>query len=120
MTVVLAFGSDNDKQAWELSERIRGEFPGTKFINTDRPDDILRERGSVLIIDVVRNLERAEMLGIDDLGERQPFSLHDFDLGFFLKLMKKSGMLEDMRIIGIPEKWDENTVNEVRELLRSL
>jgi hypothetical protein len=45
--------------------------------------------------------------------------VHDFDLGFLLKILDESGMITTLLIIGIPETWDEKTVKVVRGLLKS-
>ena len=44
---------------------------------------------------------------IDALEFSVIFSLHDFDLSFFLKILKEAGKLDKARIIGIPLGYDE-------------
>jgi hypothetical protein len=41
-------------------------------------------------------------LDINHLKESTPFTLHDLDLGFFLKLVDETSTL-DLRIVGIPQ-----------------
>ena len=114
---VLVFGSQNDPQAWEMTPQLRKRLPDTEFINTDNPQDLLEARGEVCIIDVVRGLENPQPISVDQLAERKLYTAHDFDLGYFLKLLKGSGMIDDFRIIGIPEKWDNSSVERVSSLL---
>ena len=47
-------------------------------------------------------------------------SLHDFDFGFFLKLLKGLNEINDVRIIGLPPKTklDENTITKTVELIK--
>jgi Ni,Fe-hydrogenase maturation factor len=45
--------------------------------------------------------------------------LHDFDLSYFLKLLKETGKLEKANIIGIPLTYDEElAVAEVTRLVK--
>ena len=119
MVSVLVFGSHSDPQAWEMTEELKARLPGLSFLNTSNPHDLLEARGEVRILDVVAGLDRPRVISINQLSKRRLYTAHDFDLGYFLQLLKGSGMIDDLRIIGIPEKWDETMVNDVADLLRS-
>ena len=117
MVLILAFGSHLDPQAWDLTDTLKEYISDAQFVKTDNPQDILNTRGDLVILDVVKGIEKATLLSINDLKKKDIFTVHDFDLGFFLKLMKDSGIIDDMKIIGIPERWDRKTVEDVKEIL---
>ncbi len=118
MLTVLVFGSHNDPHAWELGKELRTRFPDFRFLDTNNPQDVLEAKGDVCIVDVVAGIDKPQLITVDQLKERKLYTAHDFDLGYFLKLLKGSGMISDFRIIGIPKEWDGKTVQEVSELLR--
>ena len=57
----------------------------------------------ITIIDVVKNIKYPVLIkDISRLRSRKITSLHDFDLGFQLKYLKKLGKLGNVTIIGLP------------------
>ena len=113
---VLAFGSLNDKQAWWVADKIKDEFPDIEFIKTSSVDDIFAVKDDLVIMDAVKGIEKPCLLGINDLKELRLNTLHDFDIGFFLKLMKSIEKIKKAKIIGIPMKIDNNTIKNVKKL----
>ena len=58
---------------------------------------------------------------IDKIELNKACSLHDFDLGYNLKLMKKFGMIDNVRIIGVPSKYDKDkAIKEIKLIITSL
>lgn len=49
---------------------------------------------------------------IDKIESSPNVSMHDFDLGFQLKLMKKLGKIDKVTIIGVPQNINESQVLE--------
>jgi Ni,Fe-hydrogenase maturation factor len=93
-----------------LAKEIISELhiPGIEFIKCDSPDEILLEQEQINILDVVEKID--EVMIINDIGilrDNKISSLHDFDLQFFLKLMKETGQIKKVRIVGIPAKYDK-------------
>ena len=119
MTLVLAFGSYNDPQAWKMADILKQEFPEMDIRKSNNPEDILSADGDVVILDVVKNISKTRLLSINDLKDRRLSSVHDFDLGFFLKLMKNTGIIGNLRIIGIPVDWTEKSLEEAKTILES-
>ena len=117
MALIMAFGSHNDPQAWEVCDALKKELSDLKFIKTDNPQDVLNLRGDVVILDVVKGLNNASFVSVKDLKKREIYTAHDFDIGYFLKFLDESGMIDNLKIVGIPEKWDETTVRDVKNLL---
>ena len=59
----------------------------------------------LLILDVVKNIRKPAI--IEDASRimtKNIVSLHDFDLGFFLKLMNEMKINKKLKIIGVPSK----------------
>lgn len=115
--LILAFGSLNDKQAWIVADKLKHEMPEMEIIKTSNVEDILDADEELIIIDAVRGIKKPCLLGIDDLKDRRISTLHDFDVGFFLKLMKRAGKLKKIKIIGIPMKTCKNTLIDVKKLI---
>jgi len=113
-TVVLCFGNEfikEDSRAKEIADEIK--IKNVEFRKCDSLNDILlySSHPHLFILDVVRNIQEVTLItDIDTLNTNDMYSLHDFDLGFFLKLMKKLGTLKNITIIGIPQKGDTHTI----------
>lgn len=114
-----AFGSESEKQAWEIVEKIKNDFTELDFVKSESVADIFEEKNDLLILDVVKGLKKPEFIPVDRIKERNIFTLHDFDLGFFLKLMKEAGKIGNVHIIGVPESFDEKHIKETKKLLKS-
>ena len=65
------------------------------------------------MLDVSPNIKGVvEIKDLNFIKERKMVSLHDFDLNFFLNLMKKLGKVKNITIIVIPLKGDEEIIAE--------
>ena len=87
------------------------------------PDDILQyEDEEFVVLDVVKSIDKVVIIyDINTLKTRNIMSLHDFDLGFFLRLCESMGVGQKITIIGIPQKGDLNDiVRQVRLVLVKL
>ena len=111
---VYCFGNEfvkDDALAKEIVNDI--SLPNVQFIKTDRPEVILEEKDKIVILDVVKGIKELTIItDIDSLKDRNIVSLHDFDLGFFLKLMKTAGTIKDVHIIGLPISGDKQLLTE--------
>ena len=121
MITVLCFGNEflkEDSLAKELADEITIE--GVKFIKCNSPDEILdKDLDKVVILDVVKDLDKVILFDdIDKIKERKLYSMHDFDLGFFLKLMKKTKQITTIKIIGIPQNGEKDSIK--KEIIKSL
>lgn len=118
-TLIFCFGNEivkEDSLAKELADELSVE--GYKFIKLSRPEQLLEEKGHLYLLDVVKGISRVTLLSIDDLSERKINTLHDFDLHFFLQLMKSIGTLKEVTIIGLPMNGKKELIKE--ELLLKL
>jgi Ni,Fe-hydrogenase maturation factor len=97
----------------KLLPMMREEFPEIVFEEFD-PAGSLEDLGrDPVIIDTVAGIDDfIEITDLEQIADQKMYSLHDFDLGINLKLMKKMGMLNSVRIIGIPTYFEEEEVME--------
>jgi len=112
MTNVLVFGNTDLKEdclakviAKKRDIDNKGEYT---FVFCDKPDDILSYLGSdFYILDVVKNLHDVKLFtNVDDFKSVCTVTVHDFDLSTFLKILKETGLLKAVKIIGIPQVGD--------------
>ena len=108
---VYVFGNKyvaEDKGAIEVAGELEGTIEGISFVfvnpNEDAP--FVNER-HVVILDTVQGLKDVALVKgdqIDRLTLSPRGSVHDFDLTFQLRYLKKLGKLGDVTVIGIPQK----------------
>lgn len=105
-----------------LTPDLKKEFPGIDFIHQDPNENLHPENGELFIIDTV--VGPKEVVLIDDIEkiESSPsVSMHDLDLGFNLKLLKKIGELEKVNIIGVPSDMDPKTaLFEIKKIIEKI
>ena len=122
MKKILVFGNpylEEDNLAVRIGRRLSKQ--GFEVEHCGKPDDLLNyELENVILLDVAKGIDKVDVFDdIDSLEFSVIFSLHDFDLGFFLKLLKESGRVEKVNIIGIPQGYDEDkALKEVKDLVK--
>ena len=110
MQYLLCFGNPylaEDNLALEVGDAIiKDKIKGLEVIKCVAPDEVMSYIGKdFAILDVVKGIKKVTIIDdIDKLQSGSMVSLHDFDLGFFLKLMKETGKINNIKIIGIPQK----------------
>ncbi|MEE9525519.1 MAG: hypothetical protein V3V78_02830 [Candidatus Woesearchaeota archaeon] len=114
MKKILCFGNEflkQDSLAKELADEL--EIPNYKFIKCNSVNDILESKGDLIIMDVVKDIKQVKIItDIDQLKANKLYSLHDFDLGFFLKLLKETGKIKTIKIIGIPQTGNKEKIKQ--------
>jgi Ni,Fe-hydrogenase maturation factor len=108
---VYVFGNEyvaEDKRAIEVARELEGTIEGISFVfvnpNEDAP--FVNER-HVVILDTVQDLRDVALVEgdqIDGLSLSLRGSVHDFDLAFQLRYLKKLNRLGEVTIIGIPQE----------------
>jgi len=106
---VYVFGNEDIKEdnlAIEVAERLKGKIKDINFIKI-KPNEDLPFTGEefVVILDVIEGIEGVVELKdkeLDKLILAKSSTVHDFDLGFQLKYLKKIGKLGRVVIIGLP------------------
>lgn len=111
MRTVYVFGNPlvkEDSLPLKLIEKLRKEFPSLEFKEFDTVEDMELEK-ELNIIDTVKGIKKVELIeDIDKIITDKIYSMHDFDLGYNLKLLKKMKIIDNVRIFGIPVDISEN------------
>ena len=108
---VYVFGNEyvaEDKRAIEVARELEGTIEGISFVfvnpNEDAP--FVNER-HIVIVDTVQGLRDVTLVegdGINGLILSPRGSVHDFDLAFQLRYLKKLNRLGEVTIISIPQE----------------
>lgn len=123
---VLVFGNrliNNDSVPLKLIPNLKKEFPDIDFMEFDSTEDIENEGSILYILDAVENIDKVTIIRDIDRIEisKHLYTMHDMDLGYMLKLMKKVNMIDDIVIFGIPIKGipKSEILNQLKEKIRS-
>jgi Ni,Fe-hydrogenase maturation factor len=106
---VYVFGNEDlaeDKRAFEVCEKLKGKVKNIEFVKVKPNEDVpFIDEEFVVILDAAQGIEKVTEIKDDDLDKLilpPRSSVHDFDLGFQLKYLKKIGKLGKITIIGLP------------------
>jgi len=112
---------DNDNFPLRLMDSLRGRFPQHIFLEADPNENFFPEEGSVIIDTIVGTDSVRLFTSLDDFVPAPRVSVHDYDLSFHLRFLRKVGKLPPLKIIGIPQQMDEkNALEAVSAIIRSL
>jgi len=115
MKIIYVFGNPlvkEDSLPLKLIGKLKKAFPSLKFKEFDTVEDLELEK-EINIIDTVKGIKKVELIeDIDKIITEKIYSMHDFDLGYNLKLLKKMKMIEKVRIFGIPSSMNEKEAFE--------
>jgi Ni,Fe-hydrogenase maturation factor len=103
---------EQDSLPVKLLPKLQKVLPQFQFIHLD-PTENLPEQEHLILIDTILDIAEVKLFNEKDLEKIQSspaYSLHDFDLGFQLKLMKKLNKIQKVTIIGVPPEGDENKI----------
>ncbi len=108
ITKILVFGNPlvkKDILPLVLMTKLQREFPQIEFKEFDSAEDLHKEGRILHILDSVEGIDNVEIItDIDILIVNKIYSVHDFDLAYTLRLLKKMGMIEKVTIFGVPIK----------------
>src|SRR3989344_7804562 len=97
----------------QLMPDLQKEFPEIDFAYKDPNENLHPENGELFIIDTVVGLKEVVIINdIEKIESSPTVSMHDLDLGFSLKLLKKIGTLKKVTIFGVPMEIDKNEALE--------
>ncbi|HII72212.1 TPA: hypothetical protein HA265_05650 [Candidatus Woesearchaeota archaeon] len=108
MIYILCFGNpyiESDSLALQVADHFQHHpIKDVEFVKCIAPDEVFNYVDKdFYILDVVQGIKEVTMIDdIDVLANEPKATAHDFDLGFFLRMMKEMGRLKKVRIIGIP------------------
>lgn len=96
-----------------LKPRLEKKFPDIVFQTQDPNENLKPLNGELVIIDTVTGPPDVVIIDdIDKIETSSSCSMHDFDLGFNLKLLRKIGELEKIKIYGVPMDMGEDEAFE--------
>lgn len=123
---VLVFGNrliNKDSVPLMLIPKLKKEFPDIDFVEFDSIEDIENEGSIIYILDSIENIDKVTIIKDIDRIEisKHLYTMHDMDLGYTLKLMKKVNMVDEIVIFGIPIKGitKSEILNQLKEKIRS-
>jgi Ni,Fe-hydrogenase maturation factor len=123
---VYVFGNEyvaEDKRAIEVARELEGAIEGISFVFVNPNEDVpfVDQRLSV-ILDTVEGIQDVALVEgdrIDGLVLSPRGSVHDFDLAFQLRYLRKLGNLGEFTIIGIPQEGEVDYLR-IQSILRKL
>jgi len=125
----LIFGNQLVKQdnlPFQLIPQLKQSFPSIEFITADPIEDLHSYGRDLNIIDVeittpeVREIILKTKEDFEKIQLSKLYSMHDFDLGYNLKLLKKINKIDTVRIICVPSKANKQEVfNQIKSIFLS-
>jgi Ni,Fe-hydrogenase maturation factor len=112
-TKILLFGNPlvkRDSLVLKILPKLSENFPQIDFKEFDPTENLEKEieNGKLTVLDVAEGINKIEIIkDINQLTTSKIYSMHDFDLAFNLKLLKKVGKLKQVEIIAIPHDMKE-------------
>ena len=123
---VYLFGNEyvaEDKRAIEVARELEGAVDGISFVLVGPNEDVpFVDERRVVILDTVHGIREVTLVEGDEvdgfiLAPRG--SVHDFDLAFQLRYLKKLDRLGEVSLIGIPQEGEVNYLR-IQSILRKL
>jgi Ni,Fe-hydrogenase maturation factor len=123
---VYVFGNEcvaEDKRALEVARELEDSIEGISFVFAKPNEDVpfVNER-HVVILDTVEGIQDVVLVEgdkIDGLIISPRGSVHDFDLAFQLRYLKKLNKLGEVTIIGIPQEGEVDHLR-IQSIFRKL
>jgi Ni,Fe-hydrogenase maturation factor len=123
---VYVFGNPDslqDNQAIQAVKKLKKRVNDVEFVMIKPNEDLsFADESNVVIMDAVQGIQTIQIFNENDI-EKLTYtprnSVHDFDLGFQLKYLKKLGKLKHISIIGLPIN-KEVDYDSLHSILRKL
>lgn len=112
---------DEDSLGPYLAGKLKN--PGIRHVRTvDEFERACEENDSLIVIDTAEGIEEITVLeGPESLQNSPIATLHDYDIGFSIRLMQKLGTLPNIRIIAVPKGMDRKQASaEIPGLIESI
>ena len=123
---IYVFGNQDineDNTAFSMANKLKEKIYGIEIVEV-KPNEDLPFVGeeNVVLMDTVEGIDKISLINGSDLDKvrlTKSVSVHDFDLGFQLKYLKKIGKLKQFTIIGLPKGKKANYLR-IQSILRKL
>jgi Ni,Fe-hydrogenase maturation factor len=123
---VYVFGNEHvaeDNRAIEVAGELQNKAKGVSFIFVGPNEDVpFADEPRVFILDTVQGIQDVALVEgdeVDTLVLSPRGSVHDFDLTFQLRYLKKLGRLGEVTVIGIPQEGELNHLR-IKSIVRKL
>ncbi len=119
---ILVFGNPlvkEDSLPLRLMPELQKAFPDIEFKELDAVEDLQNEGRHLVILDTVKGIRESRLLDLSSIRLDKIYSMHDFDLGYNLVLLKKLNLIDDAKIIGVPMNIGEKkALSQIQLILR--
>jgi len=123
---VYVFGNEyvaEDKRAIDVATVLKNTVQGISFVLVNPNEDVpFVDEPQVVILDTVQGIQDVTVFEGDRLDGLIPpprGSVHDFDLAFQLRYLKKLGNLGEVTVIGIPQEGEVDYLR-IQSIFRKL
>src|SRR5215207_6421636 len=107
---IYVFGNEyvaEDKRAIDVARGLEDTLEGVSFVFVEPNEDVpfVNER-HVVILDTIQGIQEVAVVEGDRLDDSilsPRGSVHDFDLAFQLRYLKKLNKLGEVNVIGVPQ-----------------
>lgn len=119
---ILVFGNilvEQDSLPLKLLPKLRKKFPKIEFKELDAIEELENEGRDLIILDCAKGVKKVEIIdNLDKIETTKPYSMHDFDLGLTLKLLRKMRKIDSVKIIAIPICYEKRkALKEIKQIL---
>jgi Ni,Fe-hydrogenase maturation factor len=123
---VYVFGNEyvaEDIRAIEVARELQNTVEGVSFVFVGPNEEVpFADEPRVVILDTIQGIQDVALVegdAIDGLILSPRGSVHDFDLAFQLRYLKKLGKLGKITVIGIPQEGEVDHLL-IKSILRKL
>jgi len=119
---ILIFGNTllkNDSLPIKLLPKLQQQFPNIIFQEIDPTEGLESQGRDLVILDTVKGINKVMIINnFEQLQTNKLFSMHDFDLAYNLKILKKINKIDSIKIIGVPMEIDEDdALSQIKEFV---
>lgn len=124
MKTIYVFGNEllnYDNLAKNISKEIN--IKNIKFKQINSLNDVFNIKEKNLnILDVVKGIKKTTLVrDINKIKRSNLYSLHDFDIAFYILLMKELSKINNINIIGIPQYGNKEEIKkDIIKLIKSI
>jgi len=129
MKTFLVFGNPlvpQDSLALKLIPKLKKQFPGFNFRETDSTENLQDFGPELNIIDVAPEIKKIKLIEIKNENDLKKLkiesitSMHDFDLGYNLKLLMQVKKIKTAKIILIPfDMVEDKAFEEIKKQINN-
>ncbi len=123
MKTIFVLGNEllkEDSLPLKIKGKLAKNFPEINFKEFDPTEEFPEKK--LVFLDSVLGIKKVSLINnLNKIETRKICSVHGFDLGLTLKLLKKIGKINEFEIIGIPsDLTEEKAFKGVKEIIQTL